>query len=105
MTFKPYQHLFFTRIDITGESSKFYTENPFSGSINISEKYKVFDIEDFNERDGYGSQTRGYNIWFINEVPVEVTAIYNAELEKYDYSHFGIPVKENTAEEIIQKLK
>lgn len=103
--FEPYQHLFFIRVDLLLDSSESHAENLKSGSINIPEGYKVFDIENFSERDGYGSQTRGYDIWFTNEVPVEVTATYNESYEKYDYSHFGIPVVEKVNEEAIQKIK
>ncbi len=103
--FEPYQHLFFIRVNLYKESDRGFPENITAGSINTPEDYKILEIENFNMHVGSGSQTAGYDIWFTNEVPVEVTAIYNEELEKYDYSHFGIPVAEKETEETIQKTK
>lgn len=99
-TFEPYQHLFFIRVDLyinAGDSIEIGT-----GDINIPEGYKVLEIENFSE---YKGETWGYDIWFTNEIPVEVTAIYNEPLKKYDYSHFGIPVVEKENEGTIQKTK
>lgn len=105
-TFEPYQHLFFVRVDLFLNTDESHAEKFNGGSINIPEGYKVLTIENFNEREGKkGSQTRGYDIWFTNEVPVEVTAIYNEKLKKYDFSHFGLPVEEKENEETIQKAK
>lgn len=104
-TFEPYQHLFFIRVDLLIGSSEAYSEDLKSGSVDIPEGYRVFEIENFNGREGQSSQTKGYDIWFTNEVPVEVTATYNEAYGKYDYSHFGIPVIEKEDEAAIQKIK
>lgn len=104
-TFEPYQHLFFIRVDLFSITEEFVSANINGGSVNIPEGYKVFTIENFNEEYNPGSQTRGYDIWFTNEVPVEVTSIYNEELKAYDFSHFGLPVEEKENEETIQKVK
>jgi len=61
---------------------------------------RFLDIENFNE---YKGETRGFDVWFVNEVPVEVTPVYNKMLERYDYGHFGVPVEEK--EETVQKVK
>lgn len=107
-TFEPYQHLFFIRVDLLGKNTNANNSIDIStGDINIPEGYKVFEIENFSSRYQKGTMggTMGYDIWFTNEIPVEVTAIYNEPLKKYDYSHFGIPVVEKENEGTIQKTK
>jgi len=99
--FEPYQHLFYVRFN----SDTRYSENITGGSIEIPTGYKVFEIENFNTSNRYSSQTGGYDVWFINEVPVEVNAVYNEFLEKYDYSRFGVPIQKEKDEEAIQKVK
>lgn len=106
-TFESYQHLFFIRVDLLSDASVYNAENINGGSINIPDGYQVLTIENFTEVDRNASQTRGYDIWFTNEVAVEVTAIYNESTKKYDYSHFGLPLteKENENEETIEKTR
>ena len=55
----------------------------------IPEGYEILDIENFTEKYGYGSQTGGFDVWFINNQEVEVEPIYNATYETYDYSEPG----------------
>lgn len=102
--FEPYQHLFFVRVDLFSITEELKSQKINGGSVNIPEGYKVLTIENFNAYSPH-SQTRGYDIWFTNEVPVEVTSIYNEELGAYDFSHFGLPVEEKENEETIQKVK
>ncbi len=102
-TFAPYEHLFFIRVNLLEIVE--YGEVVSGSSINIPEGYKVLTIENYNISMGRGSQTGGYDIWFTNDVPVEVIAIYNKSLGKNDYSHFGVPIKDNEKEETIQMTK
>ena len=46
------------------------------GSISIPEGYSVYDIENFTRKYSYGSETGGYDVWFINDVPVEVEVFF-----------------------------
>lgn len=105
--FEPYQHLFFIRVGLLTADSMYYAENINGGSINIPDGYQVLTIENFAEMERNTSQTGGYDIWFTNEVAVEVTAIYNESIKKYDYSHFGLPIaeKEKENEETIKKTR
>lgn len=100
--FEPYQHLFFVRVDLYSQTGEYNPENISGLSVSLPEGYKVLTIENFSI---YKGETAGYDIWFTNEVPVEVTSIYNEALEAYDFSHFGLPVEEKENEETIQKVK
>lgn len=100
--FEPYQHLFYVRFNLDKLTG--LPDDITGGSIEIPTGYKVFEIENFNVANRYASQTGGYDVWFINEVPVEVNAVYNESLGKYDYSRFGVPIK-TEKEESIQKTK
>ena len=81
-----------------------YAENITGGSVSIPEGYSVYDIENFNEESGRGSQTGGYDVWFINDVPVEVEKVYNEIADIYDYSEPGTPVLEKS-EDSVQKVR
>lgn len=81
-----------------------YIEDITGGAVSIPEGYSVYDIENFNEEYGAASQTGGYDVWFINDVPVEVEKVYNEVLDVYDYSEPGTPVLDKS-EEAIQKVK
>ncbi len=79
------QHVFFKRYYSNGE----YSEKILGGQIVIPEGYEILDIENFTEKWGYGSQTGGFDVWFINNQEVEVSPVYNTNLEAYDYSEPG----------------
>lgn len=98
--FEPYEHLFYVRVNNIDTAG--WSEVVTGGSINIPEGYTVFEIENFITTEKYSSQTAGYDIWYTNTVPVEVNAVYNESLEKYDYSHFGVPIEK---EDTIKKAK
>lgn len=98
--FKPYEHVFFVRVNLLTEKSS--ARKIKGGNIIVPEGYTVLEIENFSDRDSYGSQTEGYDIWFTNKVPVEVETIFNEALEKYDFSNFGTPIIDNKEKEKIR---
>lgn len=95
------EHLYFERYYL---GRTIYAENITGGSVSIPEGYSVYDIENFNEESGRGSQTGGYDVWFVNDVPVEVEKVYNEIADIYDYSEPGTPVLEKS-EDSVQKVK
>ena len=73
----------------------FYYDFENSGrSINVPTGYHIFDVE---ERDRIEDKIY-YMAFYVNDVPVEVEAVYNGETESYDYSNPGTPVLENITE-------
>ncbi len=92
----PYEHVFFKRYY---SSKNVYAERVLGGQVEIPEGYEILEIENFNEKYGYGSQTGGFDIWFINKDTVEVTPVYNQILEIYDYSEPGSVVDMSLQEE------
>lgn len=95
--FEPYEHLFHVRYDCY----------PYSGnSISIPDGYEVFEINNIIHKNSSGSSDFGYDIWFTNNKKVQVRAIYNESLNKYDYSNFGTVIeKDNIKENTYQKTK
>lgn len=91
-TFEPGEHIFFIRY--------LYGTNPSyisSGNIVVPDGYSVMEIENFTERDGYGSRTNGVDVWFINTETVLVEPVYKEEYSYlfkehgyFDYSHPGV---------------
>src|SRR5699024_8341587 len=53
------EHLYFERYYL---GRTIYAENITGGSVSIPEGYSVYDIENFNEESGRGSQTGGYDV-------------------------------------------
>ena len=94
-TFAAGQHVFFKRY----YSNKKYSEDILGGQIIIPEGYEILDIENFTEKWGYGSQTGGFDVWFINNQEVEAEPIYNATFESYDYSEPGKVIAPAVTEE------
>lgn len=64
--------------------SNLFPSQGFRGDIEIPEGYEVFDVE---------NEGGTYYVWYQNTVPVEVTAIYNKDTDRYDYSQFGTPIE------------
>ena len=95
-TYDAYEHVFYKRYDTRTE--KGYSENVYGGQIEIPYGYEILDIENFNEKIGYGSQTRGFDVWFINNKPVEVKAVYNPAIDGYDYSEPGTVIEKDLEE-------
>lgn len=61
---------------------------------NIPEGYEIYEITPYNTWRDRGSQTNGFDIWFVNTEPVEVHASYNDEYDQYGYFTFGEVVEE-----------
>ena len=95
------EHLFFERYYLT---SSVDSQDIAGGSVSIPEGYSVYDIENFTRPYRYGSETGGYDVWFLNDVPVEAEKVYNEVLEIYDYSEPGTPVLEKS-DAAVQKVK
>lgn len=95
------EHLFFERYSITDSAD---APDVTGGSVSIPEGYSVYDIENFTRKYGRGSETGGYDVWFINDVPVEVEKVYNEILEIYDYSEPGTPSLDKSGD-AVQKVK
>lgn len=95
------EHLFFERYYLT---SSVDSQDIAGGSLSIPEGYSVYDIENFIRLYRYGSETGGYDVWFLNDVPVEAEKVYNEALEIYDYSEPGTPVLEKS-DAAVQKVK
>ena len=96
--YEPYEHVFFKRYYISNMGSSYYSEKKSGGQIEIPEGYEILEIENFTEKIGYGSQTAGFDVWFINNKPVEVKSVYNNSLGIYDYSEPGVVVEQELEE-------
>ncbi len=95
------EHMFFERYWLTGLID---AEDIDGGSITIPDGYSVYTIENFTKKYGNGSETGGYDVWFVNDEPVEAKKVYNESLETYDYSEPGTPVKVKE-DNAVQKVK
>ncbi|MDE5888507.1 MAG: hypothetical protein K2H20_00635 [Bacilli bacterium] len=87
-TFEPGEHVIFIRYNYVGSAGNFT-----SGRVDVPEGYTILNIENYTERDGYGSQTSGVDVWFINNEIVLVEPVYKNEIRNdnsrrgyYDYS-------------------
>ncbi len=94
-TFAPGEHVFFIRYSYTASS-----ENFTSGRVEVPEGYEILEIENYNEYVGYGSQTSGVDIWYINNESVVVEPVYKNEIRNdrsrmgyYDYANFGTVIE------------
>ena len=84
------QHYVFTRIVLSSRP-----ENVKGGGFySVPDGYEVFTINNFNEFYGDGSQTKGYDIWFVNTKKVKVKAVYSEDYQNYGYYDFGTVVEE-----------
>lgn len=91
--YEPYQHVFFYRYG-TGQA-----EERIGGVITIPEGYEILQINNYNEWTSRGSETRGFDVWFINKEMVEVEAIYNEEEKHYEYCQPGKVINLEAEEE------
>ena len=97
VTYEPYEHVFYRRYNNLTKDS--YATEVFSGQIEIPEGYEILEINNYDEKLGNGSQTGGFDVWFINNQPVEVTPVYNPSVGGYDYSQPGQVIVITSAEE------
>lgn len=93
--FQPYEHVFFKRIDLfeTLERGKF-SENITQGQVDVPEGYEVLTIQNYNSISGNTTQTRGYDVWFTNNEPVEAKLIVNPVTGVEEYSEAGVVISE-----------
>lgn len=82
-TFEPGEHVIFIRYNYVGTA-----ENFTSGRVDVPKGYEILNIENYTERDGYGSQTSGVDVWYINTEPVLVDPVFKNEI-RIDYSKNG----------------
>lgn len=100
--FEPGEHVIFIRYNYAGSA-----ENFTSGRVDIPEGYEIINIENYTEKDGYGSQTSGVDIWYINTKSVLVEPVYKNEIRidysrdgYYDYSLPGVVIEKEETDEI-----
>ena len=96
-TYAPYEHVFYVRYSNL-EKNK-YAENVNGGQIEIPEGYEILEIENWNKEMYKASQTGGFDVWFINNKPVEVKSVYNKTTGSYDYSSPGTVIEMELEEE------
>ena len=85
--YEPYEHVFYLRYDTL--TQKNISKDVYGGQIVIPKGYEILEIENFNENFSNGSQTGGFDVWFINNKKVEVQPVYNEAIGGYDYSEPG----------------
>ena len=84
--FKPGKHYISVRVN----QENHYANNIEGNAINnIPEGYEIYTIYPITGEIYKGSQTTGYEVWFVNNETVEVTSSYNEELEIYGFYDFG----------------
>ena len=98
--YEPYDHFFFVRYNIVSGNNH-YAEQISGGQIERPDGYEILDIENWNMTKYKSSQTGGFDVWFVNYMPVEVEPVYNEATGTYDYSQPGkvIDLEEELVEE------
>ena len=86
--YEPYDHFFFVRYNIVSGNNH-YAEQISGGQIERPDGYEILDIENWNMTKYKSSQTGGFDVWFVNYMPVEVEPVYNEATGTYDYSQPG----------------
>lgn len=101
-TFEPGQHVIFMRYNYTGIAADFK-----GGSVKVPEGYEIMDIENYTNKIGASSQTRGADVWYVNTETVLVEPVYKDELQHggtergyYDYSSFGTVIEKDKDNEM-----
>ena len=65
---------------------------PSVGGLRVPDGYSIYFIEPVQKVNVDGvSETIGYDAWFINNMDVEVTAVYDAYHGSYSFNTFGTP--------------
>lgn len=96
--FEPGEHVFFIRYNYSTAP-----ERVTSGRVDVPEGYEILEIENYTEHVGYGSQSSGVDIWYINNETVVVEPVYKKnEIRRdssrygfYDYANFGTVIKKD----------
>ena len=89
--FEPGEHYISVRIselNISENGDITYSVN------NIPEGYRVYQIIPY-ENDLDTDSSNGYDVWFVNDKTVEVTATYSENLGNNGYYQFGSIVEQN----------
>lgn len=76
--FEPYTHVFYKRYSTSNDLN-------IEGQVVIPEGYEILEIENFEHSLTRSSETRGFDVWFINNEPVKVSSTYNPDTEQYEY--------------------
>ena len=94
-TFAPGEHYICVRVS---QHSNGYNNDSLPGDAisNIPEGYEVYTILSYTNKEGYGSTTGGYDVWFVNNKEVKVKATYNERHQVNGYYTFG---------EVVEKQK
>lgn len=101
--FEPGEHLFFKRIDVL--EKYFWAEDVQGGQVEIPTGYIPLAIENWEEKAGDGSQTRGVDIWYINTVTVKAQPIYNKYTKCYEYTEPGNVISLEEEPKVLQKTQ
>ena len=81
------QHFISIRIPNRNEISN---EEVVNYAVNNNhEGYNIYQITPYTNME---TNTNGYDIWFVNNQPVEVEATFNNTLKQFGYYSFGKPV-------------
>lgn len=86
--FEPGKHVYMIRYD-------FDCSPDFLNSVSIAvpDGYEILDVENYISCNwdvgGNKAQTKGADVWYINNETVEVTPVYNEVFKAYDYSQPG----------------
>lgn len=95
-TLEPYYHNLFKKyapVSVNNEKIKEqYIGYINEGSISIPEGYKIIGISGICDTSE-NTDTEAVHIWFTNTETVEVKPVFNEEINAYDYSDFGTPIK------------
>lgn len=90
--FEPGEHYVSVRVNVANDYNHTMTGSAIN---NIPEGYSVFQIVPF-ENNIRVVDVGGYDIWFVNDQTVEVTASYHEHFGNWGYYTFGTIVEEMT---------
>lgn len=89
--YKAYEHVFMLRYNLLDDLGVRSSRNISGASFANFEGYEIVSIQNF---DGVGrkigtTQTYGFDVWYVNTVPVVVEPVYHKDYKCYDYSQPG----------------
>ena len=85
-TFDAGEHYIRVRVPEKNANNNKYS---VTGIDEIPEGYEVYSITPYTVKVNNGSATGGYDIWYVNNEEVKVTATYNNQTKQYGYYTFG----------------